>query len=70
MNTNSGGIPNIVRVKNYQQARYEAGLQGKLPHAWKYIGTKEQLKGYELKEGITYYIDYDIPELEVLLRMR
>lgn len=70
MNTNTSGLPNIVRVKSYQEARYEAGLHGKMPAEWRYIGTKEQLKGYELKEGITYYIDFDIPELEVMLRIR
>lgn len=63
-------LPNIVRVNSYEETRREVELHGKLPHEWKYIGNADQIKGYELKEGITYYIDYDVPELEIMLRIR
>lgn len=68
----SEDLPTIIRVDSEREARYEAGLHGLPPSQWRYIGNREQLMGLEFRQGNskTYYINFDIPDFEIELRMR
>lgn len=72
MNTNMSDLPVIIRVGSEQEARKEARLH-EIPYSqWRYIGTREQLMGLEFRAGDnkTYYINFNIPDFEIELRMR
>ena len=65
-------IPTIIRVENEREARREADLHGLRPHQWRYIPNREKLMGLEFRAGDekTYYINYDVADYEIELRMR
>lgn len=65
-------FPVIIRVDNESEAKYEANLHGLLPNQFRYIHRREQLMGLELRvgDGKTYYINRDIPDFDIELRMR
>lgn len=70
--TNTVTLPEIIRVNSEREARYEAHLHGLRPNQWRYMHTHEKLMGLEFREGDgkTYYINRDIPQFEIDLRMR
>ncbi len=70
--TNSVAIPEIIRVISGEEAKYEAALHGLNNSQWRYIPNREKLMGLEFRLGDnkTYYINHDIPDFEIELRMR
>lgn len=60
----------IVRVGSRQEAEYEAHLHGLHPADWRYIHRTEQVKGITFQMNKVYYINYDVSQIEIDLRLR
>lgn len=62
------GKPQVVRVANFREAEWYAHKGGLRKNQWVYIGDVSRAHGRMPKEGITYYVQYDVPYTAVEAR--